>query len=110
MPSINAEYAATLPGTLDELVHALEEGHATDEGLVPLSYHFAEAMESLRHCDVCRNPIADPEVLATTLADHYGVDATERQRIEDALRASELETGDTLSPNYCSYHAQITSE
>ncbi len=109
MPSITPEHAAALPDTLDELLGALETGRATDEGLVPLSYAFADALESLRRCDVCQRPIVDAEVMATTLAEHYGAD-DDRQRIEDALRSSELETGDTLSPNYCSFHGQITSE
>lgn len=108
MPTIPSDQAANLPDTLDELLQALESGHATDEGLRPLSYHFAASLDSVRECDVCHRPIVDAEVLATTLAEHYGDD--DRQRIEDALRSSELETGDTLSPNYCSFHGQITSE
>ncbi|MDA1010010.1 MAG: hypothetical protein O2888_00890 [Chloroflexi bacterium] len=108
MPTIPSDQAADLPDTLDELLEAIEMGHATDEGLRPLSYHFAASLDSVRECDVCHRPIVDADVMATTLAEHYGTD--DRQRIEDVLRSSELETGDTLSPNYYSFHAQITSE
>jgi hypothetical protein len=110
MAAIPVELARDLPETLDELVHALETGHATEDGLVPLSYRFAEALGALRRCDECARPIVDVEVMATLLMEHYAADLDERPAIEDALRESQLETGDTLTPSRCSYHGQLPAE
>lgn len=109
MASISGDLALQLPPTLDELTQAIEVAEATDEGLVPLSYRFADEVGALRHCAECERPIVEPEVLAETLAEHYRAGDEERGRLVDAIRSSQLETGDTLYPDYCSYHRPLTS-
>ncbi|MEZ4503932.1 MAG: hypothetical protein R3C39_15015 [Dehalococcoidia bacterium] len=76
----------------------------------PLTYELAGEIDALHHCDVCQQPIIDIEVVADWLLGQYGEPEERRADVEEALRRSGLEVGDPLSPNYCSYHAQITSE
>lgn len=109
MASISGDLALHLPPTLDELVQAIETADATDEGLVPLSYRFADEVGALRHCAECERPIVEPEVLAETLAEHYRASDEERGALVDAIRASKLETGDDTYPDYCSYHPPLNS-
>ena len=101
---------AQLPPTLDELIAVIEAAQDGEDHAGRITYEFADRLGALRHCDVCGRPIVEITVLVGELLEHYGLNADTGGRLEDALRRSRLEAGDTLSPNYCSYHAQITSE
>ncbi|HRC62946.1 MAG TPA: hypothetical protein PLX85_06955 [Dehalococcoidia bacterium] len=98
-PVLPAEPGAATEG----LLRGIEEG-----GL--LSYALAERFGALEHCDRCGRPIIEVPTLATALATHYSVGDEERLAFEDAIRRSSLEQANESSPNFCSYHGQITSE
>ena len=99
-----------LPSTLDELLTTIDAARAADPPGGPLTYELADALGALHHCDVGGEPILDVERLADDLLKRYGEPEERRAEVEDVIRRSGLEVGDFLSPNYCSYHAQITSE
>ena len=101
------EVLANLPASAAELETALRRG-AGEEG--PLTYDLADALGGMHRCDRCGRPILSVGVLVEVLGGHYGLDDTGRYQLDDALRASGLETGSKSAPNFCSYHAQITSE
>lgn len=87
----------------DGLARSVEDG-----GL--LSYALAERFGALGHCDLCGRPILEVPALAGALATEYGVGDEERLAFEDAIRRSPLEQANESTPNFCSYHGQITSE
>jgi hypothetical protein len=111
MAAISPELARELPPTLDALIAAVEAAPSDDDGRVgPISYVFAERADAIYRCDVCGRPIIEVEPLVEAILEHYGAAQDPERRLEGAIRASHLEVGDKLSPNYCSEHAQITSE
>lgn len=75
-----------------------------------LSYALAERFGALGHCDRCGRPMLEVPTLAAALVEEYGTGDEDRLAFEDAIRRSTLEQADESSPNFCSYHAQITSE
>lgn len=101
---------APLPESMERLL--IQVAAATEGGNPggPLTYEWAASIGALHHCDVGGEPIIDLPSVADWLLDHYGAEDERRADIEEAIRRSGLEVGDPLSPNYCSYHAQITSE
>ena len=100
---------ADLPEELEALLEAVERAASKGES-GPISYDTAARMGALRGCDVCARPIVDVGVLADRIMAHYGRANGLARRLREALQHSPLESGDNLSPNYCSYHAQISSE
>ena len=99
-----------LPPSLDELIAAIQADQRGENRAGPLTYELAGELAALRYCDVCGRPIVGIDALTQGLLAHYGRQGTPDARLTRALRGTHLETGDTLSPNYCSYHGQITSE
>ncbi|MGE0134172.1 MAG: hypothetical protein AB7L91_13545 [Dehalococcoidia bacterium] len=108
-PETEAELseAPDLPDSLDALVAGLS--HSVEEGGL-LSYALAERFGALEHCDLCERPIIEVPTLAEAIAVEYRAGDEERLAIEDAIRRSSLEQANESSPNFCSYHGQITSE
>lgn len=96
-----------LPGTPDELLEGLTR--SVEAGGL-LSYPLAEQFGALGHCDRCGRPMIQAPALAVALSHEYHLGEEESAAFEDAIRRSSLELGDEFSPNYCSYHGQITSE
>ena len=96
-----------LPDTLEELIEVLEQAWETGGSLV---YELATSVGAVHRCDVCDTLIVGVKSLVDTLAAYYALDAEARLHLRNAVARSGLEIGDNLSPNYCSYHAQITSE
>ena len=96
--------------TLDQFLAAVEAARTADPPGGPLSYELADELGALHHCDEGDEPILDVGRLATELLKRYGASERRRGDLERAIRRSGLEIGDHLSPNYCSYHGQITSE
>ena len=96
---------------LPETPQALLEGlsRSVEAGGL-LSYPLAEQFGALEHCDRCGRPMVQAPTLANALAHEYHVGEEECAAFENAIRRSSLELGDEYSPNFCSYHGQITSE
>ena len=102
--------AVDLPSSLEDLISDLEAANR-EHRLGPATPEAAALLGAARSCDVCGRTIVDVSVLTEALLARYDSrDEVARRRLVDLLRRSPLETGDNLSPNYCSYHAQITSE
>ena len=104
-----------LPDRFDRLLEELREvdplDHDRGDGEVEsLIYRAARAGDALHRCDVCRRLIVEVQGTVDHLAGHYGLGDAQRAALEEAIMRTDVEVGDTLSPNYCSYHAQITSE
>ncbi|MGE0228065.1 MAG: hypothetical protein AB7I38_13100 [Dehalococcoidia bacterium] len=108
-PETQAELSETpsLPDSFGELVKGLSQ--SVEEGGL-LSYALAEQFGSLEHCDLCERPIIEVPTLAEAIAGQYGAADEGRLVLEDAIRRSTLEQANESSPNFCSYHGQITSE
>ncbi len=96
-----------LPSSAQGLLDGLRSASAPGG---PLTYEVIERLGAMRGCDCCGAPIVLLDGLIEALVEHYSLQGDERQGLERAVTASGLEFGDNLSPNYCSYHAQITSE
>ena len=92
-----------MPQLIDGLARSVEAG-----GL--LSYPFAERFGALEHCDLCGRLIIEPPALSVALMERYRTGEEDRAAFEDAIRRSGLELADDYAPNFCSYHAQVTSE
>lgn len=92
-----------LTGLGDRLSRSVEDG-----GL--LSYALADQFGALGHCDLCGRPILQVPAFAAALASHYEAPEETRLAFEDAIRRSTLEQANESTPNFCSYHGQITSE
>lgn len=90
-------------GIEDRLSRSVEDG-----GL--LSYALADQFGALGHCDLCGRPILQVPTFAAALASQYEVPDETCLAFEDAIRRSTLEQANESSPNFCSYHGQITSE
>jgi len=75
-------------------------------------YELAGEAQALHACDVCQRPIVQVAPLVTRLLEAWQLttESDIAQPLEDAIRNAPIEQGDILSPNYCSEHAQITSE
>jgi hypothetical protein len=101
--------AADLPAGLEALLEAVELAASKRES-GPITYDVADRMGALHACDVCARPIVKIDVLVARVMAHYARGNELARRLREALLRSPLESGDNLSPNYCSYHAQISSE
>jgi hypothetical protein len=101
------EVSPLLPESVPELLEGL--AHSIDDGGL-LSYPLAERSGALEYCDRCRRPIIEPPTLSRALMEQYRTGEEDRVAIEDAIRRSGLELADDFTPNFCSYHAQVTSE
>lgn len=108
-PETRAELtvAPDLPSSPRDLTDGLTRS-VEDGGL--LSYALAERFGALGRCDRCGRPIIQAPTLAAALADDYGVGDEDRASFEDAIRRSSLEQANESTPNFCSYHGQVTSE
>lgn len=93
------------------LAERLERLTAGDEEEQRSLLQHAETLGAVHRCDRCGKMIVEPEATAEAAAEQCdGVDADDQPAIVEAIRASGVEVGDPLSPNFCSYHAQVTSE
>jgi len=101
--------AADLPEELEALLEAIELAVSKGES-GPITYDVADRIGALHACDVCARPIVEIDVLVTRVVAYYARGNGLARRLREALFRSPLEFGDNLSPNYCSYHAQISSE
>ncbi len=104
-----------LPDRFERLLEELREvdpldHERADEDVESLVYRAARTGDALHRCDVCGRLIVEVDGTVAFLGAHYGLDDDQRTALGEAIMRTEVETGDTLSPNYCSYHAQITSE
>ncbi len=108
-PETEAELtvAPDLPSSLSDLTDGLNRS-VEDGGL--LSYALADSLGALEHCDLCGRPIIQVPTLAAALAERYETGDEDRLAFEDAIRRSPLEQANESTPNFCSYHGQITSE
>lgn len=104
---VEHEVTAPLPDNVPELIDGLSR--SVDGGGL-LSYALAEGFGALERCNLCGRPIIEPPALSAALAEQYRTGEPDRVAIEDAIRRSDLELADDYTPNFCSYHAQITSE
>ncbi len=95
-----------LPRTLEGFIKMASAWREADSAG---AYDVANRFGAIYPCDVCGRPIMQARVLAEALSAHYGSPES-RSAVEDCLRRGVTETGDTLSPNYCSEHGQIESE
>jgi hypothetical protein len=98
-----AEYAK-LPDRLEDFTTILTTGDIAGR------YRLLDGFGLVQYCDRCRRPLVNPELLLGFAADRYAITGEQRIGFEQEIAASGLEFGDNLSPNYCSEHAQITSE
>ena len=96
-----------LPDTLERFIDALDQ--AREPRGSPI-YDLVTSLGAAHRCDVCDTPIIEVKGLVDILAAYYSLNPEGRRQLRDAIMRSGLEIGDNLSPNYCSYHAQITSE
>src|SRR5438270_12642685 len=107
--------ALELPTRFDELLTALErvdplDHEREDAQIESLIYRVAAESDSLHRCDVCRRLIVEVEGLVADLSERYQLTDERKLALREAIMRTGVEIGDTLSPNYCSEHGQITSE
>jgi hypothetical protein len=104
---VEHEVNPTLPDSVPKLLEGLS--HSVEEGGL-LSYPLAGKFGALEHCDLCGRPMIEPPALSTALMERYRTGEENRAAFEDAIRRSGMELADDYTPNFCSYHAQVTSE
>jgi hypothetical protein len=104
-----------LPAHFDDLLAPLNDvdplDHDRDDAQIEsLIYRIAAESSSLHRCDVCRKLIVEVNGVVAYLAERYQLTEGRQLELRDAIMRTGIEIGDTLSPNYCSEHGQITSE
>lgn len=96
--------AASLPYALQKLINELEHPHDETDIL-----GWASALGATTECAVCGTTIVHPAAFAEAALEHYEVpeaDSVEtRERIEQAIQHSDVETGGSSDSSLCAYHA-----
>ena len=94
------------PDTIDELIESIDGPYigkddftSREENIIAM----AEALGTVRQCELCDEPIVDVYEFVDKAIAHYGVDGTDYlDKIADTLHKSDVEAGGLHNEALCS--------